>query len=397
MPVTLQQYFQADPVGTVAGFAAVLLLYLAFSVPLVCGVLYGFYVLLTLPMRRNERARMFLDLLELGLKEGRTPEAAAMEVSASKDASLGARVPLLSIYLQSGMRLGEALALVPRLLPPQVRAMLNAGERIGNVAKVLPACRRLLRDSVSQVRGAINYLILLAFCITPFTLFVPLVFAVKVLPSYNAVFEITTSGELPAFSRMVFSQGGLFFMLQAAFLCFLWLLLIAYVGGPRLGGWLGSLLPGVPDWLCYRLPWRRKRLQRDFSAMLAVLLDAEVPESEAVVLAAESTANHTMIKRAAKARTRLNHGVKLTEALRVMDDAGELQWRLSNALHQRGGFLRALSGWHEALDAKAFQLEQAAAQLATTSLVLMNGLIVACIVVAVFLMLIHLINEANLW
>src|SRR5688572_3926828 len=159
MPTTLLQHFQANPAGTVVGFVALLLLYLAFSVPLVCGVLYGFYVLLTLPMRRNERARMFLDLFELGLEDGRTPEAAALEVSASKDSSLGSRVQRLSIYLQSGMRLSEALALEPRLLPPQVCAMLKAGERIGSVAKVLPACRQLLRDSVSQVRGALNYLI----------------------------------------------------------------------------------------------------------------------------------------------------------------------------------------------------------------------------------------------
>ena len=31
----------------------------------------------------------------------------------------------------------------------------------------------------------------------------------------------------------------------------------------------------------YLLPWRRKRLQRDFSTMLAILLDSGVPESEA--------------------------------------------------------------------------------------------------------------------
>jgi type II secretory pathway component PulF len=277
--------------------------------------------------------------------------------------------------------------------------MLNAGERIGSVAKVLPACRQLLRDSVSQVRGAINYLILLAFCITPFTLLVPLVFAVKVLPSYKMVFEGVGmgGGQMPAFSRMVFSQGGPFFLIQAAFLCFLWALLIAYVGGPRLRAWLESFVPGIPGWLFFHLPWRRKRLQRDFSSILAVLLDADIPEAEAVVLAAESTANRTMIKRATKVRAMLSKGVKLTEALRVMDDTSELQWRLSNALHQRGGFLRALTGWHEALDAKAFQLEQTAAQVATTSLVLVNGLIVACIVIAVFLMLISLINEANLW
>lgn len=36
----------------------------------VCAGLYLLYFLLTLPMRRTERARVFLDLLELGVKEG---------------------------------------------------------------------------------------------------------------------------------------------------------------------------------------------------------------------------------------------------------------------------------------------------------------------------------------
>ena len=41
----------------------------------------------------------------------------------------------------------------------------------------------------------------------------------------------------------------------------------------------------MPDRLLFLLAWRRKRLQRDFSTILAVLLDSEVPESEAVTLA----------------------------------------------------------------------------------------------------------------
>ena len=80
-----------------------------------------------------------------------------------------------------------------------------------------------------------------------------------------------------------------------------------------------------------------------------------------------------------------------------MDDSGELRWRLANALHSSRGFLRALTGWHEALDAKAFQQEQAVAQLTTTGLVLFNGVMVAGIVIAVFLALIQLLNEAVLW
>ena len=104
-----------------------------------------------------------------------------------------------------------------------------------------------------------------------------------------------------------------------------------------------------------------------------------------------------MSGRAERVRKLLNEGVKLPEAMRAMDDTGELHWRLSNALHGRGGFLRALTGWHEALDAKAFQLEQSAAQLTTTALVLLNGLIVGSIVIGVFLLLIQLLNQAVLW
>jgi len=59
--------------------------------------------------------------------------------------------------------------------------------------------------------------------------------------------------------------------------------------------------------------------------------------------------------------------------------------------------VRALAGWHEALEAKAFQLEQSAAQIATTLLVLLNGLIVGSIVIGMFLALIQLINRATLW
>ena len=93
----------------------------------------------------------------------------------------------------------------------------------------------------------------------------------------------------------------------------------------------------------------------------------------------------------------MQEGVKLAEALRLMDRAPEFHWRISNALERGSGFLRALAGWHEALDAKAFQLEQSAAQVTTTGLVLLNGTIVACIILGIFLALIQLINQATLW
>jgi len=397
---TLWQYFQEDPLGAAGRFVLLLVLWTLLYLPLVAGVLYLFYHLLTLPMRRNERARLFLDLLELGLKDGRTPEATVLAASASRDRAVGVRFHLLAAHLQTGVRFTEALEKVPRLLPPQIRAMLKAGERIGDLAKVLPACRHLLRDGVSQVRGALNYLLILVFCITPFTILVPLVIRVNVLPRFKEVFMgMLENQEWPAFSRFVFglSDSGFLVAVQTGFILLIWLAILAFVGGPRLHGWMQRLLPALTDGLLCHLPWRRKRLQRDFSAMLAVLLDANVPEVEALRLAAETTVNSTFIRRAARACKMLGGGVNLTEALCVMDGSGELKWRLANALQGRTGFLRSLAGWHEALDAKAFQLEQTAAQTITTALVLFNGLIVAVIVIAVFLLLIHLISQATLW
>ena len=398
MDVSFLQLLHSDPLWAIAMMALAVLIYLLVGLIPVCGISYGIYFLLTLPMRRNERARMFLDLLELGLREGRTPEAAVTNAAASRDGSLGVRFHLLAAHLEQGLRLSQALEQVPRLLPPQVRAMLSTGERIDDTRKVLPACRLRLRDSVSSVRSALNYLVLLAFAISPVMIVLPIMLRVTVIPRFKETFVAMLDGQsLPAFTRFVFGGSTWVMVIQLCIVGFIWLVTLAYLGGPRLHGWVHRLLPGFQDWLLVRLPWRRKRLQRDFSAMLAVLLDAEVPEAEAVTLAARSTANLAIIGRAQKVRVLLQGGVSLPDALRALDSSQELQWRLSNAVRRGSGFVRALTGWHESLDAKAFQLEQAAAQLTTTGLVLINGVIVASILIAVFLILISIINQTSLW
>lgn len=394
----LGQIFQGDPFGTALKFALLLLLNTVVSLPIVVGVLYVFYFLLTLPLRRNERARFFLDLLELGLNSGQTPEHSIVSVAQSRDRSLGARFHLLAALLERGQKLSDALKEVPRLLPPAVIGMLRAGETLGDIRKVLPACRHLLRDGVSQTRGALNYLLILVFCSSPVMAGVLVTLKIKVLPQFRAVFEgMLPDHQLPAFTNGVFALSGWFVICLEAMLMVMWILVLCYVGGPRLARWLNECWPGLVDRIAFQFPWRRKRLQRDFSALLAVLLDASVPEPEAVRLAAEATANHVMLARAERVRAKLAAGTPLPEALRAMDDSGELHWRIENGRHGRRGFRAALAGWHEALDAKAFQQEQAAAQVATTSLVLINGAMVGAFVIAVFLALISLINVALLW
>jgi hypothetical protein len=78
--------------------------------------------------------------------------------------------------------------------------------------------------------------------------------------------------------------------------------------------------------------------------------------------------------------------------VRAFDDNGEFHWRLTNAIHARGGFLEALDGWHEALDAKAFQQEETATHTLTSGLVIVNGIIVGLIATAMFGILIAVLK-----
>lgn len=78
MSESLAQFFGSDPLSTVLSAALFFVLYVMLGLAPICAVLYLVYFLLTLPLRRNERARVFVDLLEVGLKQGRTPEAAIL-------------------------------------------------------------------------------------------------------------------------------------------------------------------------------------------------------------------------------------------------------------------------------------------------------------------------------
>ena len=125
--------------------------------------------------------------------------------------------------------------------------MLNSGERIGHIEKVLPACRRLLGDGVSQARGALNYLLLLAFAVTPFAIVVPIAITTFVLPKYREVFAgMSGDSKLPPFTEWVFAHSGWILSVQIGILVFIWLSAVFYIGGPRLHGWIGRFLPGGP-------------------------------------------------------------------------------------------------------------------------------------------------------
>lgn len=355
------------------------------------GGLSLLHFLLSQPLRRAERARTILDLIETALRSGEPVEQTLISISHSRDQSLGVKFHLFVAWLEKGLRLDEAFAKVPSLLPAQVIAMLKAGNRVGDLQKVLPAGRQLLADSVSETRSALNYLVIITFVVSPATLSIFCFIAVMVFPKLRAVAEgmdFSLAGPID----FLMANGHFFIAAQLVLQIIMWTAALCYVAGPRFRHWLPA-----HDFISWKLPWRRKRMQRDFSILLATLLDAQMPEPEAVTLAASCTANQIFSARAAKAVAALQQGQPLPQAIACLDDLGEFRWRLSNAVHSKLGFAAALGGWHDALNAKAFQQQQAAAQTVSTTLVLVNGAFVATVVIAVFSFLISIINAGCLW
>ncbi len=361
----------------------------------ILGLPFVIYKILSAPLRQRERAQLFLDLLEAGLREGRGAEQTIVEVARSGDRALGRKFKSLATQLENGVRLGEALRRVP-LLPASVGATLRVGEQTGDVRRVLPACRACLDDVQSRVTGAVNYLIVIALVLNPnFPGVLPFLM-IFIVPKFAQISHDLLGERLPPVMQFLIAHCREMFWTQSLIILTLLLAVIAYQNPP----WLlrfGFLIKRPADGLAWRLPWKRKRLLRNFSSMLALLLDAGIPENKAIEFAAESTANGVLQRLAGGVAYRLQQGVPLTEAVAAMDATGEFRWRLTNAAHGHGGFLRALAGWHEALDAKAYQEEQIASQLVTTALVILNGIFVALVAIAMFQMFSTVIMEMSMW
>ncbi len=353
------------------------------------------YWLFSAPLRRQERARLLLDLIQFSLERGRAPEAALVEAASPCERGMNRRLRQLAARLRRGERLGAALEQTPGLLPPPAVALLRAGEQLGLLDRVLPACRRVLRDGVEHVSRAHHYLVLLAFVTTPVWVATVGALSIFVLPKLQQ-FTADLDTALPPLLEGLLAWHGPLIAGQLALLVILWAGVILYGGGPRL---LQTVARWLPPWERWRaaLPWNRRRLQRDFATLLAVALDAGLPEARAVTWAGEGTGSAVWRARAAAAVRELEHGVPLPEALSRLDEAGELRWRLANAVHARGGFLAALAGWVEALEARAFRDEQLTAQAVTTGLVLLNGVLVCLLTVGVFQFLVNVIWTGVLW
>lgn len=322
------------------------------------------YFCLAAPARRDERARLFLDILETALHFGQSPERAIVAISETRERSVSVHFHLLAAYIDEGVPLAQALQLTPQLLPPSVNEAVKIGAAENTLPRMLPAARAMMTDANSRVRGALNYVIALLVVLVPALLFFLPLISVFVWPKLQQIMADMET-PVPAFTLMVFDNvmliSGIPFLLAALIIFFGFF----YVAGPRVT-FIRKIFGSWPDRLLLALPWRKRRAQRDFTSVLAILLDAGVDETRAVELAGRSTANLIFERRARHVADKLREGVSLPEALKDIEPSNEFEWRWANALQSGKSFLTALRGWHESLEARAFQQEQSAAHVITS-------------------------------
>ncbi len=278
--------------GTLVIRALLSVLVLAAAWMIIGAVLYSTYQLLGAPLRQRERGELFLNVLESGLAAGQSPERSVVNLAVSRDKSLGVRFHLLAAHIENGLTLGQALERVPLFLPAVCTATLGVGERLGEIRKVLPACRQWLDDAGSRVTGGVNFLCAALLLLSPPAVGAGTFCIITVFPKFQDIVRDLGGGDVPPIWRFAVTYHRPIVFLQLLIQLLFLLAIVVYAAGPRLVLWFKPVLLPVADRLAWVLPWKRKRLLRGFSSTLAALLDASLSESEAVTLAAASVVSN---------------------------------------------------------------------------------------------------------
>jgi len=371
------------------GLAAVFQLLLTLLI--IFGFGYGFYVLFSLPQRRLERASIFLNVVDSGIRRGLSPEDTIKSIAACQDVSVSVRFHLLAAWIERGSTWREALGLVPRLLPPAITQMLLISDRLGGWDRVFPLCKRKLIDVRSQMQARQGFLSPSAVLLPLPLIFISFLLMRVILPKFQAL-ALDMGVPAPAQFAWLLNDSLPLFLLMMLLALLPVLALLLHVAGPRLFGWFSK--GGVPfgDYLEWLLPWHKLRVQRDFVSLLGLLLDAGVNEKEAVEMAAKGTANSCCMKAAQSVTQDLGKGIGLTEALAKIDDHGEFKWRFEQAAQGGAQFETALNGWCDALTGRADQWQQTVTHVFNVTILLVNALLVGMIAFGLFGFLLQVID-----
>ena len=211
------------------------------------------HFLLSMPMRRRDRALFFLDLIETVLDRGQSVEQAILSAAENRDRAIGVGYFMVAAHIEGGARLGEALEKVPTFLPPQVNAMLRAGEKLGDLKKVLPACREVLRIAPDTVRTTMHYMVAILLLFAPIAVFMIFLIMTFVVPKFREVAD-GMGVELWPVTYFVFAITPYIILFEAVIFLALMTVALIYMGGPGFVRWFQFRSVPVVDWITWRVP-----------------------------------------------------------------------------------------------------------------------------------------------
>ncbi len=339
------------------------------------------------PLRRMETARLLLDLIQSSVENDKDPRESIIAASRTLDPEIAETFHDIACGLERGETIAQSLKYSGIRLPPAFTPIIAIGERTGRLNELLPAADRILRDGQKINRNTAASVIGLAFVVAPFAILMLAMLRVYVFPKFNAIMADMLGGKAPELASWAFAPDSQWLNAHILLMLLIWGSVLVYVATSQ-----GLLSGTIADRINLLIPWRRRRMQRDFSTALGVLLDASLDESESVRLAADASGNQSFRERAGLILENLAQGMSLPEAVRPLDNDGQFRWRLSNAADASLGFMKALAGWQEDLDARAFFQEQAMTHGLAAFLVVWNGIVVGGIAFCVFQFLVHTLN-----
>ena len=273
--------------------------------------------------------RLLANLAEAGLPMGR----ALHVLETLSPPSFAAVLPEMRQSLREGQSLAQAFALARLATPPEVLGIIRAGERGSGLAAAIRAAAELCDETAATraaIQSALAYPVLLASAgLASVGLLVGIV-----LPRFATI--LSDLGEsLPATTRFVlaaatFAQSAALPLgLVALVVLILWRVWTANDEGKR--QW-HSLLLAMPLVGHTRAAAGTSRL----CAAFAALLSSGVPVVPALGTASEATGDAALKARTLSARTRVEHGERLSAALAIEGAVTDTAQRLLAAGEETG-------------------------------------------------------------
>lgn len=371
-----------------------------------------------------EETELFLDTVEAGIADGLGVGNALAGLAEQHGRAVSPAWHRTVADMQAGRSLTDALDRNPNLLPAPIAGLLKTGEATGEWRAVLAGARCWLQRPMghlspwSQGVAEVHYYAAddgeystqparlspwshgVMFNAVMIALFGGAVTWLLGATAFASIAVAMQNLDVEPTAALVLVREWYPAVMVAQAVCAAAMvaLSLACLGGPQLGLWLERLAPARARAWLQALPWRRRRAVRDFSVMLAALLDAGANEEAALRQAAAWTDSTGPLRAgAAAAIAELRAGVWLPEALRHLDGDEELHWRTTLAVTRAGGFGEALRGWQESLEARAQQQEAMAGGAVLLWGELANGLLVALLAGTVFGVLVAMVDMTWLW